>query len=263
MVVRNFDYLLEQLYATAPHLNATRLMLLNGMALALQAKFDIALNPNSDFATPEFCEYFASRLLIHHAVVEEKLNKKSFEYVFRDALRHTGRAANITTSNVHPGADLIVDGTKVSLKTEASKNIRDTKITISKFMEARWIRDQDAQSLAQLSSNRLREHLAGYDRIMMLRAFDIARNQVKYDLVEIPHNLLSLATQLKPNDITLNQGRSGGGSALVLQNTQNAFTLKFDGSVEKITIANLPVEFCTIHATWSIPLMIDSFEASI
>jgi hypothetical protein len=260
MLVPNLDELLEQLNEIAPQLTATRLMLLNRMASALHIRFDGFLNPRSDLATPLFSEYFASRLLIHHAVVEERLNKKSFEYIFRDALRNDGKNAYITTSNVHSGADLIVDETRISLKTEASKNIREAKITISKFMEARWIRDQDTVGLARLASDRLREHLAGYDRIVMLRAFNMPRNEVKYELIEIPHNLLSLASFLQPSDITLSPGRSGGGRTTILQDDREAFTLRFDGSVEKVTITNLSVDLCRSHATWNIPLTISNLE---
>ncbi len=194
-------------------------------------------------------------MLIHHAVVEEKLNKKSFEYIFRDALRHDGKPARLTLSSVHPGADLILDETRFSLKTEASRGIRATKITISKLMEARWIRDKDKFGLAQESVRRLSDHLQGYDRIVMLRAAYLASEQVKYDLVEIPHELLALATQIGVEDIAISRGRSGGGSAVVRQNGRAVFTLKFDGSVEKITITNLLIEHCTIHATWTIPLI--------
>ncbi len=230
------------------------------MALALQAKFDSSSNPDSDFATPLFSEYFASRLLIQHAVVEEKLNKKSFEYIFRDALRHDGKTAEITVSNVHPGADILVDEVRFSLKTEASKNIRQKKITISKFMEARWIRTQDTSGLARLASDKLHQHLAGYDRIVMLRAFNLEKNKVKYDLVEIPHDLLSLASRLELGDIKLSPSGSGGGSVTIWQNGREAFTLRFDGSVEKVTITNLLVDLCTVHATWCIPLILSNFE---
>ena len=95
MFVPDFDQLLEQLNEITPQLSQTRLMLLNRMASALRINFDSLLNPTSDIATPLFSEYFASRLLIHHAVVEEKLNKKSFEYIFRDASRHDGKNAHI------------------------------------------------------------------------------------------------------------------------------------------------------------------------
>lgn len=261
MLMPNLDELLEQLSGIAPQLTETRLMLLNRMASALHVRFESSLNPSSDFATPLFTEYFGSRLLIHHAVVEERLSKKSFEYMFRDALRNDGKNAYITTSDVHPGADLIVDETRISLKTEASKNIRESKITISKFMEARWIREQDSVGLARLASDRLREHLAGYDRIVMLRAFNTSRNEVKYELIEIPHNLLSLASSLQPNDITLSVGRSGGGRTTIVRNNREVFTLRFDGSVEKVTITNLPIDLCMSHATWNIPLTISNLEA--
>lgn len=260
MSVPNLDILIEQLYELAPQLTATRLSLLNQMAVALQTQFGGSPDVASDFATPIFYEYFASRLLIHHAVVEEKLNKKSFEYIFRDALRHDGRTAHLSTSSVHPGADLVVDGTRFSLKTEASRSIRAAKITISKFMEARWIRGKDEFGLARESSQRLSSHIEGYDRIVMLRAFYLATEQVRYDLVEIPHDLLVLATQIEAQDITLSKGSSGGGSAIIRHNEQAIFTLKFDGSVEKITLTNLLLERCTIHATWQIPLTITRFE---
>lgn len=256
MLIPNQSDLLEQLYQLAPQLTATRLSLLNQMAIALQTEFEGSPNADSDFASPRFYEYFASRLLIHHAVVEEKLNKKSFEYIFRDALRHDGKLAELSASSVHPGADLVLDGTGFSLKTEASKNIKSAKITISKFMEARWIRNENEAGLAQRSSQKLNEHLKGYDRIVMLRAFYLKTEQVKYDLVEIPHALLSLATQLEAQNIVLSRGNSGGGSAVIRQNEQAVFTIKFDGSVEKITIANLLVNQCTTHATWNIPLTI-------
>lgn len=263
MVAPNFDELLKQLNEIVPGLTATRLMLLNCMALALKVRFDSFLSPSSDLATLVFSEYFASRLLIHHAVVEEKLNKKSFEYILRDSFRHDGRNAFITTSAVYPGTDLIVDGVRFSLKTEASRDIQNTRITISKFMEARWIRDQDAYGLAQLASNRLAGHLAGYDRILMLRAFNVVDSKVKYDLIEIPHNLLNIASHIQPADINLNPGLSGGGSATIWHNNHKAFTLRFDGSVEKVTITNLSTELCINHATWIIPLTISELESGI
>jgi hypothetical protein len=254
MLSPDLDELLAQLNQIAPQLSPTRLALLNRMAISLQMGFDSLLNPDSDIATPLFSECFASRLLLHHAVGEENLNKKSFEYLFRDALRHDGKIAEITASGVSPGADIVVDGTRISLKTEASKDIRDRKITISKLMEARWIRDQDALGLARLAGDRLREHLAGYDRIIMLRAFNPTKSQVKYNLMEIPHALLTLALGLQPGDIKLNLGRNGGGSVVFRDQGLDVFTLRFDGSVEKVTVTNLLVDRCISHGMWNIPL---------
>jgi len=178
-------------------------------------------------------------------------------------LRHGGKAAEITVSDVYSGADLVVDETRISLKTEASKNISKNKITISKFMEARWIRDQDASSLARLASARFSEHMAGYERIIMLRAFALKDNKVQYDLVEIPHNLLALGSHLKAENIKLSSGRNGGGKAIIRQDGQDAFTLRFDGSVEKVTITNLLIDLCITHVSWVIPLMISDLETDI
>ncbi len=121
-------------------------------------------------------------------------------------------------------------------------------------MEARWIRNENEAGLAQQSSQKLNGHLKGYDRIVMLRAFYLKTGQVKYDLVEISHALLLLAAQVEVQNIVLSRGNSGGGSTVIRQNGQAVFTIKFDGSVEKITIANLLVDQCTTHATWYIPL---------
>ena len=127
-------------------------------------------------------------------------------------------------------------------------------------MEARWIRDQDASGLALLASARLGEHIAGYERIIMLRAFVLENNKVQYNLVEIPHDLLALGSFLEADDIKLSPGRNGGGNAIIRQNDQDAFTLRFDGSVEKITVTNLLLELCTTHVSWVIPLTISNLE---
>jgi hypothetical protein len=255
MDIPTIEALLEELATRVPTLTIARLTLLNQMAAALQVEFDCSLNPQSDLATPIFSEYFASRLLIHHAIVEEKLNKKSFEYILRDSLRQDGKQANLTESDVYSGADLTVDGIRVSLKTEASKSIRESKMTISKWMEARWIRDQNPAQLAELASQRFREHLVNYDRILMLRAFDLSNDRVQYDLIEIPHTLLSLASNIKPQDIKPSTGRNGGGTIVIRNHDIEAFTIRLDGSVEKVTIANLRSDLCVRHGTWTIPLM--------
>jgi hypothetical protein len=249
--------LLEQLQDIVPHLNVTRLTLLNRMAVALQNDVDTSRNSTSDFATPRFLEYFSSRLLIHHSVVEEKLNKKSFEYVFRDALRHDGKTADLTVDETYPGADIVVDGVRISLKTEASKRIKKEEITISKFMEARWIRGQNSSGLAKLSSEHLGQHMKGYERVLILRAFTVEASNVQYDLLEIPHSLLMLASSLQASEINLSSGKSGGGRALIQSQDQDAFTVRFDGSVEKVTIAKLRSNLCTSHASWTVPLTVN------
>lgn len=257
----NTDELLKQLQRIAPSMTAGQLTLLIQMASSMRQKIKRHVSPASDIMTPVFEENFANRLLIHHALSEEKLKKKSFEYAFRDAAKADGKDAEITSSSVHPGADVTVDAVRFSLKTEASKNISKTGITISKFMEARAIRGKNVAELAELTVSRLGEHLAGYERILMLRAFSSSANEVQYIFVEIPHSLLMLATGVRADDIVLNKGPNGGGRAKVRLGEEVAFSLNLDGSVEKITISGLRVDLCRTHAIWNIPTIIPSADS--
>jgi type II restriction enzyme len=252
---------LQQLREITSRLTATQLMLLIQMASALQRQIEVEFDSDSDIATDIFREHFGNRLLIHHAVTEEKLKKKTFEYAFRDSAKAAGRQAEITASDVFSGADLIVDRVKYSMKTEAQKNIRKNRITISKFMEARWIRDKNAEELSREANERIRRHLANYERILILRSFTLDASQIRYDLVEIPHAILMLATQLHSRNIILSTRGNGGGNAVIRLNGSEVFTLRLDGSVEKVTISGLWVDFCQIHASWFIPTIISSVDS--
>src|SRR5690606_21528118 len=103
-------------------------------------------------------------------------------------------------SMVHRGADLEVDGRYYSLKTEAAKGLNPKSITISKLMEARWIRDlggpEDAPGQVR---QRILSHLQEYERIFMLRSYG-DETRVRYDLREIPKDVLSAVENLDARD---------------------------------------------------------------
>ena len=111
------------------------------MARAMTVDIEEYLNENSDIISSEFATNFSNRLLIHHATHTEKFAKKAFEYAFMNASIATGKSAKIISSSTNPGTDVVVDKVNFSLKTEASARINRKKITISKLMEARWIRE--------------------------------------------------------------------------------------------------------------------------
>ncbi len=48
------------------------------------------INPHSDLVVTDFESAFRTRLVFHDSVIEEPLNKKSFEYAFRDAYPSDG-----------------------------------------------------------------------------------------------------------------------------------------------------------------------------
>lgn len=234
-------------------LDAGQLNLLLEMARAMTCEIQHYVHPESDILVPEFAGNFSNRLIIHHATCEEKFKKKSFEYAFCAASRSANRAAAIVSDPTNPGADVIVDGVKFSLKTEAAKSIRSDKITISKLMEAAWMKTcQTKYDFAAGTRERIVSHLENYERIIMLRAFSVKGDAVRYDFVEIPRDMLLSVRHVTSTDFTdITQAR--GTRAIVKYRGKNAFSLVMDGSDDKITISNLFVSLCVTHGSWTVP----------
>lgn len=227
--------------------------LLLEMAEAISSPIAEELASDSDIVTNPFAENFATRLRLHHATSEEKFKKKSFEYAFTAAAQASGRNAQITNNPTHPGADVMVDGCGFSLKTEASANLSQTRITISKLTEARWIREcRSSEDFCSKVRARVCAHLRSYQRILMLRASGNVEDGARYDLVEIPVALLQQIEGLAPQDFSARTA-NGSSSAGVMHGGEEAFRLRLDGSVEKVTISGLLMEHCKVHASWTIP----------
>ena len=235
-------------------------LLINKLERSFRCVVTPWINVTTDIVTPEFESAFKTRLLFHHTVTDEVLNKKSFEYAFRDAMRVSGRRAEINTSGTARGYDVRVDNDRYSLKTEAENSIRENVIHISKLMECAWLRyvGGSREVLVERIKKYLLPHFDNYDRILSLRifrGFDI--NLVKYVLVEIPREMFLEVGNLQPEDFReINQ--RNGTSAKVRYRGVDAFTLRFDGSDEKVTISGLLVDLCTIHAGWEIPVLFTS-----
>lgn len=204
-----------------------------------------------DFLGDDAFEYFSTRLAAHHASSGVALKKENFEHILEQSFKRTGHDAKRTDSMVHRGADLEVDGRYFSLKTEAAKGLNPQSITISKLMEARWIRDlRDKSEAPKQVRDRILSHLNEYERIFMLRSYGDDQ-KVRYDLREIPKEVLAAVADLEPGDFgTIT--RAGGTSANVNFKGKKAFRLVLDGSVEKITISGLNVDLCPLHAWWEL-----------
>lgn len=242
-----------------------QIQILADMADAL-AKAVVVNSESTDpiFGSTEFHDYFSNVLLIHHATNDDKFKKKAFEFAFRGACAAQGRKAVITVSQTNPGADVIVDGQRFALKTEADANISLRSIKISKLMEARWIRELSTKKdRGTIPQEKIAHHLRRYDRIVILRAFDSNTSKsgryVRYELWEIPKHVLELTANLKVKDFTQptkNNSFTANVQTLDTATAQSykAFTLRMDGSVEKVTISNLALKSCQHHASWTIPL---------
>ncbi|GAA2290552.1 hypothetical protein GCM10010415_72770 [Streptomyces atrovirens] len=251
---------LERLVAQAHLLDDAQLEMLSEMAEALREPCEVRVDPSSDLASDRFIDYFLNRLKIHHATSEEKFKKASFEYAFIAAARYSGVSATKTRSQTFQGADATVDGVRWSLKTEASAKISKSTIVVSKFSEARWIRDCETPGdFLRECVPRFLRHLDEYDRIATLRAFSVGRELVRYDLIEIPKGLLANVANLSEGDFTP-RTKNGGSSALVRDSRGIAFKVVLDGSVEKITLSRLPVQRCWFHASWIVPTIPEDEE---
>jgi Type II site-specific deoxyribonuclease len=242
---------LKELVRIAKGLPEDRLGVLIDLADALGRNITVNVNPKSDLATTSFAENFSGRLLAYHAFHEQKLTKKTFEFVFCAASHAAGRKASITTNSVNAGADVTVDGVAFSLKTEGAHSMTKSEITVSKLMEARWIREcRKPEDFAREVTTRVVEHLNEYERIITLRAFERPK-YFEYDLIEIPLKVLRSVGRLKAVDFS-QRTPNGGSSARVTYSGETAFTLRLDGSVEKITVSGLRTSLCVHHATWRV-----------
>ena len=221
---------------------------------------------DSSLLSSDAAKHFRYRLLAYHATHTEILNKKGFEFAFQRTMQSVGRQAEIVENAVNAGADIIVDGSGYSLKTEASKRINPKKIKISKFAEARWIRDCSDDETAEATSRHVLEHLTKYKRMFVLRAF-VDDDATQYELDEIPLAVLCRVSTLRNEDFERPRPRPRGGrptgngnrsrGAWVKDDAGNClFRVFLDGSVEKIQIQNLDkaAANCITHAWWRIPV---------
>ncbi|CAN5386669.1 hypothetical protein BH11ARM2_BH11ARM2_31570 [soil metagenome] len=255
---------LDGLLIAASSLTSSQIELLAEVATVFKRNIEETRSSKSDIATELFCADFRNRLLLHHAISEAKLSKKLFEYAFASSCRFTGRSASITTSDTHAGADVVVDNIAFSLKTEACKSIRANSITISKFSEGRWIQQASSlEELARETTTRIPRQLKNYARIGVLRAHSLADLKVKYELVEIPVAVLRLVAGLTADDFSPRTPQ-GGSTARVLRKGLPVFTLRLDGSDGKVSLTNLDLALCRVHATWTVPVVgVDSVEEVI
>lgn len=178
----------------------------------------------------------------------KSLNKTPFEYAFEKALQLSGVPAKLAESATNPGYDLTIGATRISLKTEGAKNIKEHFIHVSKWMEAGkglW----DPLNIQFLN---YRAHLTGYDRILTLRCLAQTGTRYWYELVEIPKALMLEAhpDMMQPAAKTKQETspwycRVNGPDGLI------KYELYFDAGAErKLQVKKLRKDLCFVHATW-------------
>ena len=212
----------------------------------------IERNPKSDVVNNRLLHDFGDVLRIHHCSSREALSKDRFEYAFERTLVLCGKSATLAESRTNRGHDITIEGVCCSLKTQADKGIKEDEIYISKFMElgkGHW--SASVSDLRGLLAQFL-HHMRAYERIFTLRCLSKDPKHWRYELVEIPKNLLLEAKSGKLSvcrDST--QSPKPGYCDVKDGNGDIKFQLYFDaGSERKLQIKHLRKDLCMVHAQW-------------
>ncbi|MBA4302510.1 hypothetical protein [Algoriphagus alkaliphilus] len=194
---------------------------------------------------------FGDALMIHHAFSKEPFTKDKFEHALVTTANLVGIEADFAPRGFR-GHDIIVENTKISLKTQADKSIKIDSIWISKYMElgkGDWS-DQPSQLFGLVEA--FTNHLKDSEKIWILRCLTKFPNW-KYELVEIPKDLL-----LRSRDGVLEmkldsrQMPKPGYCSVYGGSGSLDFQLYFDGGGErKLQIKNLNKGLCKVIGEWS------------
>lgn len=226
------------------------------VAQALTSPADFALRQRDPLDENSVMD-FGDVLRIHHVFSAEPFTKDKFEYALVHVLNGRGVQAALAAKG-NPGHDATIAGTRVSLKTQADKNIKKDEVWISKFMElgkGSWGNNPaDLEPLRNL----FLEHLKRYDRIFTLRAIGNAPNW-HYELIEIPKSLFERAqTGRLEMMMESRQSPKPGYCHVSAPDGSELYQLYFDGGTErKLQVKALRKSACVLHAEWkfTVPLV--------
>ncbi|CAG4884067.1 Type-2 restriction enzyme SmaI [Georgfuchsia toluolica] len=229
-------------------LTSAQLEWIGAMVGQFKRPHDFSRAEGSDLVTPLVLENLGDVLRIHHSMSRKNLGKSPFEYAFEKALQLSNIPAQLADSATNPGHDLLVRGVRVSLKTEAAKNIKENTIHVSKWLEM----GKGAWDPKNIQLPRFLEHLGGYDRILTLRCLLQTGTHYWYELVEIPKSLMLEAATGTMEPAKKTRQETVPWYCRVFDDTgREKYCLYFDaGSERKLQVKGLRKNLCKVHATW-------------
>ena len=149
------------------------------------------------------------------------------------------------TARNQPKHDLLVEGARVSLKTETGESTHRERINITKLCTT-----EREPWTPQVLVRRVLEHLDRYDVILMLRAvWNLPL--IHYQLLEIPVETLKLIKTARLQPVGRRKGRQSLG-ADVNRGDKVVFHIHFDGSDGKCQIRSLQVRDCEMLSEWDL-----------
>lgn len=207
-------------------------------------------------AEPDWIEYFGLMISAHHGITVEALGLTSFETAFRNTCGAVDWALDSPGSATQRFVDLTVEAAdgperRLSLKSTAAKRLSETTAHISKLTEAAWIQDvRSARTRKEHTLELFEEYCAAVDAIVMLRAFRVDRTTMphRYQLIEIPTAIFASLVDA-PQSAFDADGPTidcayGGNPA--------AARVSLDRSDAKITVKQIQLSVCDIHAEWEL-----------
>lgn len=170
-----------------------------------------------------------------------------FEALVEEAFRRIKKPFDIieAAGRNQPRHDLLVEKTRISLKTETGDNTKSEHITITKLCTT-----EREPWEAKVLIGRVMEHLSRYDVILMFRAV-WEEHVIHYQLVEIPVNRLTLIGKVNVVPVGHRKGRQSLG-ADVLEGDEKIFRVHFDASDGKCSVRGLGIEHCVMLETWDV-----------
>lgn len=203
---------------------------------------------------PEWVEYFGLAISVHHSNTMEPLGLVSFEVAFRNACEAVGWEVDEPGSATRRFVDVTVQpeddsDRKLSLKSTAAQRLSATTAHISKLTEAAWIQDVRSARTRRLKTLELfRQYREAVDAIVMLRAFRSGRDAVptKYQLLEIPTAIFASLEDAPQSAFAAD----GPTVDCAYAEEPVAARVSLDRSDAKITVKQIKLAACTIHAEW-------------
>ena len=205
--------------------------------------------------SPNWIEYFGLSLSVHHGSTIDPLGLTGFETVFQNACESVDWKVEKSESATHRFTDLVVRRGKnrkqrLSLKSTAAKRLSEKTAHISKLTEAAWIQDvRTARDRRDQTLALFRSYTAAVDSIVMLRAFRKPREMPsRYQLVEIPTGIFDSLQQVPVSAF------NADGPALDCSFGEHevAARVSLDRSDAKITVKQILLAACTVHAEWEL-----------
>ncbi|MGD1100818.1 MAG: hypothetical protein ABSA59_02030 [Terriglobia bacterium] len=170
-----------------------------------------------------------------------------FEALVEEAFRRIKKPFDIVKAGGRnqPRHDLLVENTRISIKTETGNNTKPNQITITKLCTT-----EREPWEPKVLIGRVMEHLSRYDVVLMFRAV-WTEKAIRYQLVEISVEILRRIGDVTLEPVGRREGRQSLGTD-VLWHGEKVFRVHFDASDGKCSVRGLGLQHCEMLEEWDV-----------